>query len=114
MIYGLMGCLSLALWLMPINGAWASAIVSSPPAKLFEIHCAGCHPNGTNIIRRGKNLKLRALNRHGYGTADEIATLITHGKGLMSAYGDQLSTDDINHLATYVLDQAAVNWKPTP
>jgi cytochrome c6 len=32
---------------------------------LFDVQCAGCHPNGGNIIRRGKNLKLRALKRQG-------------------------------------------------
>ncbi|MDV3352306.1 c-type cytochrome [Leptothoe sp. LEGE 181152] len=88
--------------------AWADTIDSR---KLFETHCAGCHPNGANIIRRGKNLKQRALKRHGYESMDAIATLITNGKGLMSAYSDQLSKDEITSLANYVLEQAAVNWK---
>lgn len=30
-------------------------------AKIFDVHCVGCHLNGSNIIRRGKNLKLKAL-----------------------------------------------------
>ena len=81
--------------------------------ELFDVHCAGCHPNGANIIRRGKNLKQKALNRHGYTSVDEIATLITNGKGLMSAYGKQLSENEINALANYVLEQAAINWKPS-
>ncbi|MEM9482590.1 MAG: c-type cytochrome [Cyanobacteria bacterium P01_F01_bin.116] len=88
--------------------AWAE---TAP--ELFETNCAGCHPNGANIIRRGKNLKQKALKRHGYKSLDAISTLITNGKGLMSAYGEQLSPDDINTLAQYVLDQAAVNWKPS-
>ena len=33
-------------------------------AKIFKANCAGCHVNGGNIIRRGKNLKLRALKRY--------------------------------------------------
>ena len=78
-------------------------------APLFETNCAGCHINGSNIIRGGKNLKQRALKRNGYEDVDEIATLIINGKGNMSAYGDKLSPEEINALAQYVLDWAAVN-----
>lgn len=99
--------LMVSLWL---SGS-PSALAETPP-ELFAANCAGCHPNGANIIRRGKNLKQKALKRHGYTSVDEIATLINNGKGLMSAYGEQLSPDDINTLAQYVLDQAAINWKP--
>ena len=87
---------------------WAS---DSNAAKLFEIHCAGCHANGGNIIRRGKNLKLKALERNGYVSEDAIATLIAHGKGNMSAYQDRLSAPEIQTLAQYVLDRANQDWK---
>lgn len=104
-------CLSLyliaSLWISPM--AWADSTTS--PNSLFETNCAGCHPNGANIIRRGKSLKQKALRRYGYDSTDKIVTLITNGKGLMSAYGGQLSKDDINSLANYVLEQAAINWK---
>ncbi|MEM6255626.1 MAG: c-type cytochrome [Cyanobacteria bacterium P01_D01_bin.156] len=79
-------------------------------SELFNVHCAGCHPNGANIIRRGKSLKQRALQRYGYDSSDAIAQLITDGKGLMSAYGDQLTEQEINNLADYVLHQAEINW----
>lgn len=86
----------------------SSAVEGAP---LFELHCAGCHPGGSNIIRRGKNLKQRALKRYGYTTPAAIAQLITQGKGLMSAYADTLSPEDIQTLAQYVLDQADHNWQ---
>ena len=105
----LIGSLMMSLWLSFPATAWAN---DTSAAELFEVHCAGCHPNGANIIRRGKNLKQRALRRNGYESAAAIATLITNGKGLMSAYGDQLSQEEINSLADYVLEQAAVNWQP--
>ncbi|MEM9906478.1 MAG: c-type cytochrome [Cyanobacteria bacterium P01_D01_bin.44] len=96
---------------MSIDVAWAeTGEVASAP--LFELHCAGCHPSGGNIIRRGKNLKQRALARHGYDEVSAIAALIIDGKGLMSAFGDKLSPEEIQALSQYVLDQAAVNWKP--
>ena len=36
-----------------------AAETSAP--ELFETHCSGCHLKGGNIIRRGKNLKLKTL-----------------------------------------------------
>ncbi len=90
--------------------AWADT--TTAPGELFEVHCAGCHPNGTNIIRRGKSLKQKDLKRYSYDSVEAISTLITNGKGLMSAYGDQLSADEIQSLANYVLYQSSANWKP--
>ncbi|WP_323367357.1 c-type cytochrome [Leptothoe sp. PORK10 BA2] len=100
-------CLVVSVWLSTSAVAWAE-----PAPQLFDVNCAGCHPNGANIIRRGKNLKQKALSRHGYTSVDAIATLITNGKGLMSPYDDRLSEDDIINLANYVLEQAANNWQP--
>jgi cytochrome c6 len=89
----------------------ASEVTEPTTAQLFETQCAGCHPNGANIIRRGKNLKQKALERNGYATKAAIIDLVTHGKGNMSAYGDRLSPEQIENLAQYVLDRAALNWK---
>ena len=100
-------CLVVSVWLGTSGMAWAE---TAP--QLFDVHCAGCHPNGANIIRRGKNLKQKALKRHGYTSVDAIATLITNGKGLMRPYGDLLSEDESTTLADYVWDQAASNWQP--
>ena len=47
-------------------------------SKIFTVHCAGCHPNGNNIIRRGKNLKLRALKRNKVDTLDAIINLVNY------------------------------------
>lgn len=87
-----------------------SLTASVPPAALFEAHCAGCHLNGGNIIRRGKNLKLKALQQNKVDTAAAIATLITNGKNNMSAYRDKLSPVEIQALAQYVLAQAQKGW----
>ena len=81
------------------------------PAELFSVHCVGCHPNGGNIIRRGKTLQAKALNRYGYTDLAAVAQIITHGKGVMSAYGDLLSSEEIQALAGYVLEQAENNWQ---
>lgn len=90
-----------------------AAITAEPRdgATLFELNCAGCHVNGGNIVRRGKTLKLRALTRNGVDSVGAIATLVTQGKGIMSAYGDRLSADDIDAIAQYVWQQAEHDWK---
>ncbi|MGL6340496.1 MAG: c-type cytochrome, partial [Waterburya sp.] len=48
---------------------------STSGAKIFEANCAGCHANGGNIVRRGKNLKLKALQKNKVDTQEAIADL---------------------------------------
>ncbi len=88
-----------------------SAAETNNPAKLFEINCAGCHPRGGNIIRRGKNLSLRALHRNKLDSLEAIATLVTNGKNNMSAYQDRLTEKEIEDVSAYVLEQAEKGWK---
>jgi cytochrome c6 len=80
-------------------------------AKIFEANCAGCHINGGNIVRRGKNLKSKALHKNKVDNEEAIASLVTNGKGIMSAYGDKLSQQEIADVSAYVLQQAAQDWK---
>ncbi len=80
-------------------------------AKIFQANCVGCHANGGNIIRWGKNLKKRALKRNGYQSIENIAHLVTQGKGNMSAYGNRLTPEEINAVSAYVWQQAEKGWK---
>ena len=99
----------------PSLNAWADTDLPTGLATgsaLFETNCAGCHPKGGNIIKRGKTLKLKPLTRRHLDSVDAIATFVTNGKGLMSAYGDILTTDEIDVVSAYVWDQAQGNWKP--
>jgi cytochrome c6 len=79
--------------------------------NIFSVHCAGCHPNGSNIIRRGKNLRLKALQKNGYDSVDAITTIITNGKNNMSSFKDRLTEKEINQVAKYVFRQAKNNWQ---
>lgn len=97
-----------------------SAIASTPPvlaadiangAKIFEVHCVGCHVNGGNIVRRNKTLQLRSLDRNKVNTIDAIATLVANGKANMSAYKDRLSQSEIEDVSAYVLEQAQKGWR---
>jgi cytochrome c6 len=85
--------------------------VENSGAKLFEAQCAGCHAGGGNIIRRGKNLKLKTLQKNKIDTLEAIAALVTQGKGNMSAYADRITPEEIQTVSAYVLSQASSNWK---
>ena len=84
---------------------------SAAGAEIFEFHCSACHPRGGNIIRRGKTLKPRALQRNGYNSIAAIADLVTRGKNNMSAYAGKLSADQITEVSAYVLAQAERGWR---
>ncbi len=80
-------------------------------ARIFEVNCAGCHPNGGNIIRRGKNLKQGALKKYKMDSIEAIASIVANGKNAMTAFKDRLTEQEINEVAAYVLAQAAKDWK---
>ena len=79
-------------------------------AELFSLHCAGCHLNGGNIIRRGKNLKLATLDRRGLDSVEAIARIARDGAGQMSGYGDVLNEGGDLVVASWVLEQAHKAW----
>ncbi|GAX42180.1 cytochrome c class I [Tolypothrix sp. NIES-4075] len=79
--------------------------------QIFSVHCAGCHINGSNIIRRGKNLKMKALKKNHMDSIEAIASIVTNGKNNMSAYKDRLTEQQIQDVAAYVLEQAEKNWR---
>ncbi len=89
----------------------ALALDTSQGAKIFTVYCAGCHPHGGNIVRRGKNLKKRALKSNGVDSLEAIAHLVTNGKNNMSAFKERLTEQQIKQVAAYVLQQAENNWK---
>jgi cytochrome c6 len=107
----------IALWLMLCLWCWPTAAQAAETTalelgtKVFQAECAACHAGGGNIIRRGKNLKLKALERHHVDTLEAVQSLVTQGKGNMSAYADRLSTEEITAVSEYVLAQAQQNWE---
>ena len=77
---------------------------------LFELHCAGCHMNGGNIIRRGKTLKLAALERQGVASEEAIVRIAAAGLGQMSGYGAVLGEQGTAEVAAWVWQQALADW----
>lgn len=87
-----------------------SDALPSDGEELFTNHCSGCHVNGGNIIRRGKTLKLAALQRNGLDDPIAIARIAREGIGQMSAYGDVLGIDGDRLVAEWIWDQAQNAW----
>lgn len=106
------GAIAIALILfLTFNAPALAGMDLDNGAKVFKANCAGCHVNGGNIVRRGKNLKTKALHRHKVDTQDAVESLVTNGKGIMSAYGDKLTAEEIADVSAYVLQRAEENWR---
>ena len=103
-LWGLLVALVLGLGL-------AGPVLAAPSgAELFEAHCAGCHVNGGNIIRRGKTLRLAALERQGVAYEAAIAAIAAAGVGQMSGYAGVLGEEGVAAVAAWVWQQAQADW----
>lgn len=103
-LWGLLVALVLGLGL-------AGPMLAAPAgAELFEAHCAGCHVNGGNIIRRGKTLRLAALERQGVASEAAIAAIAAGGAGQMSGYAGVLGEEGVAAVAAWVWQQAQSDW----
>lgn len=96
----------LILWPRPALGLIEPA---SGPA-LFAQHCAGCHVNGGNVIRRGKTLRLAALRRAGLEGPDAVARVAANGQGQMGGYGEVLGPGGAEAVGAWVWQQALADW----
>lgn len=103
--------LGIMILISNLNTSPVLAVDLNNGEKVFNINCAGCHINGGNIIRRGKNLKKKALEKNKVDSMEAIINLVTNGKNNMSSYQDKLTKEQIENVAAYVLKQAENNWK---
>lgn len=109
--WGLGLLVALGTWMPVTQPAWAEADPSG--ARLFANHCAGCHVNGGNILRRSKTLKLAALKRQGLDNEAAIARIAANGLGQMGGYAEQLGAGGPEAVASWVWQQAQAGW-PRP
>ncbi|MFN9547098.1 MAG: c-type cytochrome [Cyanobacteriota bacterium] len=101
-------------WPRPAQGLQVAG-EGAPPgsdrgALLFAQHCAGCHVNGGNVIRRGKTLKLAALRRAGLEGPEEVARVAASGQGQMGGYGEVLGAGGAEAVGAWVWQQALAAW----
>ena len=78
--------------------------------NLFTNHCAGCHINGGNIIRRSKNLKISSLKNNGIDNPEAIAKIARKGIGIMDGYEDKLGDNGDQIVANWIWEQAQKAW----
>ncbi len=87
-----------------------NALDASSGRTLFKNYCSGCHINGSNIIRRSKNLKLSSLKRNGIEDQETIAKIAREGIGIMDGYKDQLGENGDQIVANWIWNQAQNAW----
>ncbi|MEM6752793.1 MAG: c-type cytochrome [Cyanobacteria bacterium P01_C01_bin.38] len=88
----------------------AMATPNPEGAKLFSQNCAACHAGGNNLVNAQKTLKKQALEKYDMYSEDAIVYQVVNGKNVMPAFGRRLSSEQIEHLAQYVLAQADKGW----
>jgi cytochrome c6 len=89
----------------------ALAADAASGAKVFSANCAACHAGGKNLVQAEKSLKKEALDKYGMYSTDAIIAQVTNGKNAMPAFKGRLKTEQIEDVATYVLEQAEQGWK---
>jgi cytochrome c6 len=101
--------LLLLFWGLPAWGA-SDPVVLQRGGKLFANHCAGCHVNGGNVIRRSKTLRRQDLLREGVTGPAEVARIAAQGKGQMSGYEKVLGEGGADAVGAWVWRQAELGW----
>jgi cytochrome c6 len=112
----LLVCLSLTM-AAPARAQTPTPVPSPAPieptlgSKVFTANCAACHIGGNNVILAEKNLSKDALAKYAMDSIAAIKTQVTGGKNAMPAFGDNLTSAEIEAVARYVLTQSQQDWK---
>ncbi len=72
--------------------------------ELFKEHCAMCHHNGGNSMKREKTLHKKALEKNGITSVEDIITLMRDPGPGMSAFDEtEIPEKDAKEIAEYIL-----------
>lgn len=91
-------------------GRPAIAADTASGAKIFSANCAACHTGGRNIVAAAKTLKKEALEKYQMNSFDAIVHQVQNGKNAMPAFKNRLKDQQIEDVASYVLEQAEKGW----
>lgn len=78
--------------------------------NVFTANCSACHAGGNNVIMPEKTLKKDALSSNQMDSMKAITYQVTNGKNAMPAFGGRLSDNEIEDVASFVLDQSERGW----
>ncbi|HEY9295056.1 MAG TPA: c-type cytochrome [Phormidium sp.] len=79
--------------------------------KIFGANCAACHTGGKNVVMPNKTLAKADLEKYGMNSLEAIITQVTNGKGAMPSFNAKLNEQQIEDVATYVLETSEKGWK---
>lgn len=79
-------------------------------AKVFSANCTACHAGGNNVIMANKTLKKEALEKYSMNSIEAIVNQVTNGKNAMPAFKGRLNAQQIEDVASYVLEQSEKGW----
>ncbi|TVQ20285.1 MAG: cytochrome C6 [Leptolyngbya sp. DLM2.Bin15] len=79
-------------------------------AKVFGANCAACHMGGGNVVNSAKTLRKSDLEQYNMASLEAIQVQIQRGKAAMPSFLGRLTPEQIEDVATYVLDQAEKGW----
>lgn len=88
----------------------ALAADAASGAKIFSANCAACHAGGRNVIMANKSLKKDALDKYSMNSLEAIVQQVTNGKNAMPSFRGRLNTQQMEDVASYVLEQAEKGW----
>lgn len=88
----------------------ALAADAAKGAKIFSANCTACHMGGRNVVAAAKTLKQDALEKYQMNSLEAIVTQVKNGKNAMPAFKGRLNEQQIEDVATYVLEQSAKGW----
>lgn len=88
--------------------AWAADLVNG--AKIFSANCSACHLGGGNVIMANKTLKKEALEKYNMRSMEAIVNQVTNGKNAMPAFKGRLNKNQIEDVASYVLERSESGW----
>jgi cytochrome c6 len=88
----------------------ASAADVANGAKVFNSNCAACHMGGKNVVMATKTLQKDALEKYSMDSLEAIINQVTNGKNAMPAFKGKLNPQQIEDVASYVLEKADKGW----
>lgn len=78
--------------------------------QVFSANCVACHIGGGNVVMANKTLKKEALEKYAMNSLEAITKQVTNGKNAMPAFKGRLNDQQIENVATYVLEQSEKGW----
>lgn len=105
---GLLLFLSTVFLFYMVEGVYAADLAAGE--QVFSANCTACHAGGNNAIMPEKTLKKDALEENGMNSVVAITMQVKNGKNAMPAFGGRLTDEDIDNVASYVLNQSEQGW----